>query len=268
MSDEQLPQVEPDVEAEAESLELDQIPPEQRAKDDEPPMANRVLHRILTGNALISVLAVLVAFVIGGILIAITDPGVQAAAGYFFARPGDTFRAIGEAIGGAFSALFQGAIYNFRRPGIRQRDQTADGDADLRHPTHRCRAGGRAGVPRRHVQHRWSRPDPHRGRGRRMGRLVVRAAVLRTHAGRGAGRHGGRRTVGGDRRPAQGAHGSARGDRHHHAELRGVLSDRLPASDARGAAGRPHEQPESHRPPIRTPSCRRCRICSASAHSG
>ena len=118
MSDEQLPQVEPDIEAEAESLELDQIPPEQRATPDEPPMANRVLHRILTGNALISVLAVLVAFVIGGILIAITDPGVQAAAGYFFARPGDTFRAIGDAIGGAFSALFQGAIYNFRRPGF------------------------------------------------------------------------------------------------------------------------------------------------------
>jgi simple sugar transport system permease protein len=118
MSDEQLPQVEPDIEAEAESLELDQIPPEQRAKVDEPPMANRVLHRILTGNALISVLAVLVAFVIGGVLIAITDPGVQAAAGYFFARPGDTFRAIGDAIGGAFSALFQGAIYNFRRPGF------------------------------------------------------------------------------------------------------------------------------------------------------
>jgi simple sugar transport system permease protein len=43
---------------------------------------------------------------------------VQAAAGYFFSRPTDLFRAIWESVSGAFSSLFQGSIYNFRRPGF------------------------------------------------------------------------------------------------------------------------------------------------------
>ena len=44
-----------------------------------------------------------------------TDADVQEAAGYFFARPGDLFAAIGSAVGGAYLALFQGSIYDFRR---------------------------------------------------------------------------------------------------------------------------------------------------------
>ncbi|MBO1737438.1 ABC transporter permease [Leifsonia sp. TF02-11] len=36
--------------------------------------------------------------------------------GYFFARPGDTFAAIANAVGGAYAALFQGAIYNTNAP--------------------------------------------------------------------------------------------------------------------------------------------------------
>lgn len=83
---------------------------------------------IVGGNAGISVLAVVIALVIGAILIAVTDEGIQDAAGYFFSRPADTFRALGEAVGGAYSSLFQGAIYNFRRPsfidGIRPLTQT------------------------------------------------------------------------------------------------------------------------------------------------
>jgi simple sugar transport system permease protein len=43
---------------------------------------------------------------------------VQAASGYFFSRPGDTFKAIWDAASGAYSALFQGSIYNFKRPGF------------------------------------------------------------------------------------------------------------------------------------------------------
>ena len=44
--------------------------------------------KITQGNAIISVLAVVLALIVGGILIAVTDEDVQAAAGYFFARPG------------------------------------------------------------------------------------------------------------------------------------------------------------------------------------
>jgi len=72
--------------------------------------------KITQGNAIISVLAILLAFVVGGILIAVTDEDVQAAAKYFFARPLDTIAAIWDAVWGAYSALFQGAVYNFGAP--------------------------------------------------------------------------------------------------------------------------------------------------------
>ncbi|WP_374100730.1 ABC transporter permease [Naasia sp. SYSU D00057] len=76
------------------------------------------VREVTQGSVLISVLAVLLSIIAGGILIAATDEDVQRAAGYFFARPLDTFRAIWDSVAGAYSALFQGAVYNFRRPGF------------------------------------------------------------------------------------------------------------------------------------------------------
>ncbi|GAB2555308.1 ABC transporter permease [Leucobacter ruminantium] len=70
--------------------------------------------QITTGNAIISVFAVLAAVLVGSIMIACTDKDVQEAAGYFFSRPGDTFKAIWDSVSGAYIALFQGSIYNFR----------------------------------------------------------------------------------------------------------------------------------------------------------
>ncbi|MDQ1137654.1 ABC-type uncharacterized transport system permease subunit [Microbacterium sp. SORGH_AS 1204] len=88
----------------------------------------RALREIATGNAIISVLAVILALLVGAIMIAATDENVQAAAGYFFARPGDTFAAIWQSVSGAYGSFFQGAIYNFRRPefatGIRPLTET------------------------------------------------------------------------------------------------------------------------------------------------
>jgi simple sugar transport system permease protein len=84
----------------------------------EPPAANRILREIFSGSALVTVLAVVLALLIAGVLIAVTDSGVQTAFGYFFARPGDSFQAIWNAVGGAYSSLFQGSIYNFIRPGF------------------------------------------------------------------------------------------------------------------------------------------------------
>ncbi|HOB58306.1 MAG TPA: ABC transporter permease [Rhodoglobus sp.] len=95
-------------------LEAGQLP-----NEVEPPSrAHQVLRDIVGGSAMISFLAVVLALVAGGILIAFTDKDVQAAAGYFFSRPADTFRAIWDAVSGAYVALFQGSIYNFRRPGF------------------------------------------------------------------------------------------------------------------------------------------------------
>jgi simple sugar transport system permease protein len=68
---------------------------------------------LFTGNALIPVLAVLASFLVGGILIALSNENVQATAGYFFARPGDMLSAIWQAVFGAYDALFRGSIYNY-----------------------------------------------------------------------------------------------------------------------------------------------------------
>ncbi len=89
---------------------------------------NGVLREIASGSAVISVLAVVLAMLVGAVLIALTDTAVQTAAGYFFARPGDTFAAIWKAVSGAYVSLFQGSVYNFRRPdfidGIRPLTET------------------------------------------------------------------------------------------------------------------------------------------------
>ncbi|WP_434810810.1 ABC transporter permease [Microbacterium sp. bgisy189] len=86
------------------------------------------LRQITQGNALISVLAIILALLVGGVMIAFTDKGVQAASGYFFARPLDTIVAVLDAVGGAYAALFQGSIYNFGAPdflrGIRPFTET------------------------------------------------------------------------------------------------------------------------------------------------
>ncbi|MDR6904687.1 simple sugar transport system permease protein [Agromyces sp. 3263] len=101
-----------------------------RAPADVPPPSrwHTTLHQITTGNAIISVLAVLLALLVGAIMIAFTDERVQEASGYFFARPGDTLIAIWESVSGAYSALFQGSVYNFRRDdfisGIRPLTET------------------------------------------------------------------------------------------------------------------------------------------------
>ncbi len=84
----------------------------------EPTRWNSALQRIATGNGMISVLSVILALVAGSIMIAFTDSEVQRTAGYFFARPGDMLLAVWESISGAYVALFQGAIYNFRVDGF------------------------------------------------------------------------------------------------------------------------------------------------------
>ncbi|WP_236731542.1 ABC transporter permease [Curtobacterium oceanosedimentum] len=71
------------------------------------------LQSIVNGSVLVTVLAVVLALVACGILIAVTDENVRAAAGYFFARPTDTFQAVGTAVGGAYKSLFQGSVINF-----------------------------------------------------------------------------------------------------------------------------------------------------------
>jgi general nucleoside transport system permease protein len=89
-------------------------PPPAQAPVPEAPLQNRVLRDVLRGGVVTTILALVLAVVIGGILIAVTDENVQAASGYFFSRPGDTFAAVWNAVYGAYEALFRGAIFNAR----------------------------------------------------------------------------------------------------------------------------------------------------------
>ena len=84
--------------------------------------------RATSGGWAVALGAIVLAVIAGSILIIVTDERVQAAAPYFFARPADTLAAVGQAVGGAYSALFQGAVYNFGADsfavGIRPLTQT------------------------------------------------------------------------------------------------------------------------------------------------
>ena len=97
------------------TVAVDQVPPEQRAPEVAEPesRSSRVLREITGGSAAITVLAIVASLIVGAVLIALTDQQVLTAMGYFFARPGDTFVAIGNAVGGAYASLFQGGVIDF-----------------------------------------------------------------------------------------------------------------------------------------------------------
>lgn len=76
----------------------------------------RALQQTMTSSWTVAVGAVLLAVLAGSIMIAFTDEEVKAAAVYFFARPVDTFVAVGQAVGGAYAALFRGSVVNLQAP--------------------------------------------------------------------------------------------------------------------------------------------------------
>ncbi len=89
-------------------------PSEQRPAESGFDAASRnVLREMLESSWLVTVLAIVAALVLGAVLIAAADARVQETAGWLFQRPSDFFSAIGEVVGNAYSALFQGAVVNF-----------------------------------------------------------------------------------------------------------------------------------------------------------
>ncbi|WP_313814307.1 ABC transporter permease [Glutamicibacter sp.] len=82
------------------------------AKTDTDNSGNDLFRKITQGPAMVSVLGVFVALVIGGLLIALTDEQVAETAGYFFARPADFFKAVWSAGTESYVALFNGSIYS------------------------------------------------------------------------------------------------------------------------------------------------------------
>lgn len=79
-----------------------------------PPRGNVILKEMLRGSAVTTILAIFLALVVGGILIAFTNEDVLEASGYFFQRPSDTIAAIWNAVYNGYEALFRGAIFNAR----------------------------------------------------------------------------------------------------------------------------------------------------------
>lgn len=77
------------------------------------PWAQRFIRELSRGTALITILSVVLALFVGGILIAIANSEVQDAASYFFSRPADTLSAAWDAVSDAYAALFRGSIIDF-----------------------------------------------------------------------------------------------------------------------------------------------------------
>jgi simple sugar transport system permease protein len=114
VSDTQKPQA---VDAPVPTLEPGQSPA-MATEPKEPSRWSAAAKQIAGGSAGVSVLAVVLALIVGGIMIAATDDTVKTTAGYFFSRPSDMLNAVWSAVSGAYSSLFQGSIYNFRRDGF------------------------------------------------------------------------------------------------------------------------------------------------------
>lgn len=95
-------------------------PAEQR-DPHEPGRFDGVLREIVAGNAMVAVLSVFLAMVVGSLMILLTDENVRETASYIGARPGDFFSAVGTSITDAYTALFRGAIYNTNFVGFEGR---------------------------------------------------------------------------------------------------------------------------------------------------
>ena len=66
---------------------------------------------------LVTVLAVVAALVLGGLLMIFTDSTVQADLGYFFAAPGFFFADAWHVVVSSYEAMFSGAVYNIHNDG-------------------------------------------------------------------------------------------------------------------------------------------------------
>jgi len=91
------------------------------SRPDVPGEVNRtriVLQHILASSPLTIVFAVLAALLVSAVLIAATSAEVAAALPYVARRPLDLVVAVRDSVGGAYGALFRGAVFNSRQDGL------------------------------------------------------------------------------------------------------------------------------------------------------
>lgn len=72
-----------------------------------------ILRQIVGGDVVISILAVVIALAIGGILIIFSNDNVTDTLGYIFTAPGDFLAAAWQAVSEAYIALFRGSIFDW-----------------------------------------------------------------------------------------------------------------------------------------------------------
>ncbi len=78
-----------------------------------PGVVGRAVRAVRDGNTLvITVLAFVLAIVVGAVLIVIADPATRAASSYFFAYPPDMLGAGWKAVSSGYAALFEGSVFN------------------------------------------------------------------------------------------------------------------------------------------------------------
>lgn len=80
----------------------------------QPSRTDVFFRELVRGSAVTTILAFVLAMIVGGVLIAVTNEEVQRTSGYFFARPTDTLVAAWNAIYTGYEALFRGAVFNPR----------------------------------------------------------------------------------------------------------------------------------------------------------
>jgi simple sugar transport system permease protein len=86
---------------------------QEAANAAQPNVASSLLNAVLEGNsAVVTFLAIVTAIVIGGLLIAFSSPTVLHAWSHLFSAPGAAFSQAWDVAASAFSAMFEGAIFN------------------------------------------------------------------------------------------------------------------------------------------------------------
>ena len=173
---------------------------------------------------MISVLAVVLALLVGGIMIAFTDEEVQAPPATSSPGRATSIAAVWEAVSGAYVALFQGrsttsARRRFER-GIRPLTETLTFATPLIAAGLGVALAFRVGMFNIGGRGQMLMAVGCRRLGRRS-RWICRGGIHMLVAL--ARRPGRRSAVGRHRRAAEGVHGRARGDRDDHAQLHRVL---------------------------------------------
>jgi len=87
--------------------------PQKNAQKTEP--ENRwslFLRDLASGTPLRTFLAIVIAFVVGAVLIVLTNEEFLSSVGYIFSRPSDALTAAGSAVADGYGALFRGSILN------------------------------------------------------------------------------------------------------------------------------------------------------------